>query len=472
MNHPINETVINQVVGVPASEDGVIMLFVKGVAIGSTLALDTAYLLSKYADVAALGITQALDVTNSTALWYQLNKFYNNGDNDGVLCWLVVTAISTNPYATYVTGNTFLNLVRSTKNADIAQRAKILGFCYEMPAATQAGADFPADVTATILALPAVLATLFGQGFQLSAVVDGYMMSDAVTPETIGTRANDNAYAVSLCITGSLPNGVSDVGMALGQKAARISVGHSWWQVDGTDPLGGPLNTNSAYLTNGATVLPAGTLVVGKVYTVLGKVATDTVVYNTVTYNVGQSFTAVSMHTTYTTAGTGYVVTGCTPVGKLTPGNASGTGDIDYLGIKQYMFMRTWDYQSGFFWNDAATCTNPDLQISTQEFNRVANKLSAGGRAFSILEIGKNQPIDPTTGSISQAALNSMASEFFDQYINPMIINQDISDGAIVFTGPNFNSLKALNWTLSINGEPAVSSVNGTIQFVSTLTTV
>jgi hypothetical protein len=468
-SHPIQETVLNQVVGVPASEDGVMMIFCKGVAIGETLALETPYLLSKYADVTALGITAALDATNGTALWYQLNKFYNNGQNDGVLCWLVVTAIADNPYATYITTDTFFNHVRYTAQADPTERAKILGFCYEMPAATQSGADFPADVTATVLALPASLTTLFGQGFQLSAVVDGYMMSDAVTPESIGTRANDNAYPVSLYISGSLPNGVSDVGLILGQKAARITVGHSWWQVAGTAP-DGALNTTSAYLTNGATILPAGVLVVGKVYTVLGQVATDTVVYNTVTYNVGQSFTAVSMHTTYTTAGTGYLVTGATPVGALTPGNSTGTGDIDYLGDKQYMFMRTWSYQSGFFLNDAATCTNADLQISSQEFNRVANKLSAAGRAFSILEMGKNQPLDPATGSIAQAALNSMASEFFDQYINPMINSNDISDGAIVFTGPNFNSLKALNWTLSINGEPIVSSVNGTIQFVSTLT--
>eukprot|EP01037_Dinobryon_pediforme_P011472 gene11472-11568_t len=412
--------VINQSVGVPASEDGVMMMFIKGVAIGDTLALDTPYLLTKMADVTALGITEALDITNGTALWYQLNKFYNGGLNDGALCWLVVTAIANNPYATY---------------ADYTQRAKMLGFCYEMPSATQSAADFPADVTATILALQTALATLFAQGFQLSAIVDGYMMSDTVTPAALG----------------SLPNGVSDVGMALGQKFARITVGHSSWAV-----ADGKLNTNSAYLTNGATIYPTGQLVVGKEYTVLGGAIT----YNGNVLAVGATFAAIAGHTTFTTTAGGYVVIGCTPVGTLSPGNADGTGDIDYLGKKQYMFMRTWETQSGFFWNDAATCTLPNLQISTQEFNRVANKLSAAALAFCTLEMGKNQPLDSSTGNIATVALNSMNSEFYSEYIEPMINSGDISDGSIVFTGPNFNALKALNFTLNINGEPAVSSVN------------
>lgn len=462
-NHPIVIGVINNPVGVPASQDGVMMLVVKGVAIGSTLALDTPYLLTKLADATALGITAALDITNGTALFYQVNKFYNGGLNDGCLLWLVVTAISTNPYATYVTGSVFLNAVRYTAHSNPLQRAKMIGFCYEMPAATQSGADFPVDVTNLITALPAVLTTLFGQGFQLSAIVDGYMMSDTVSIANLGTMANKAAAGVSLCITGSLPNGVSDVGMALG-KFARITVGHSLSAVED-----GPVNTNTAYLTNGCTVLPAGTLVVGKNYTVLGATG-DTVVYNAVTYNVGQSFVAVTGHTTYTTPGTGYLVTGCTAVGTLSPGNAAGNGDIDLLGIKQFMFLRTWFNQSGFFWNDAATCTLANLQISTQEFNRVANKLSANALDFSILEMGKNQPLDPSTGSVSTAALNSMNAEFFDEYIQPLINSNDISAGAIVFTGPNFNANKTLYFTLSINGEPITSNINGTVQFVSTLT--
>ena len=461
MNHPIVINVINQTVGVPADSDGVIMLFVKGVAIGGTLALDTPYLLSKMADVTALGITAAADITNGTALFYQLNKFYNGGLNDGALCWLVVTAIAANPYATYVTGNTFLNLVRYTGQANYANRAKMLGFCYEMPSATQSAADFPADVTATILALQTALNTLFAQGYQLSAIVDGYMMSDAVTPAGIGTRALDGAFAVSLCISGSLPNGVSDVGAALGQKFARISAGHSAWAV-----ADGKLNTTTAYLTNGATILPAGVLVVGKSYTVLG----GPITYNAVLLQVGTTFVCIAGHTVFTTVAGGYVVIGCTPIGSLSPGNALGTGDIDYLGKKQYMFMRTWETQSGFFWNDAATCTDPTLQISTQEFNRVANKLSAAALAFCTLEIGKNQLLNPATGNVADVSLNSMNSEFFDEYIEPLIKSGDISAGEIVFSGPNFNALKTLNFTLSINGEPAVSSVNGTVQFVSTLT--
>lgn len=461
-SHPIKITVINNPVGAPASADGVMMMFVKGVAIGSTLALDTAYLLSKLADATALGITAAADLTNGTAVFQQVNEFYDGGLNDGCLLWLVVTAIGSNPYATYVAGSTFANLVRYTAQANPLNRAKMIGLCYEVPTATQSGADFPADVLATVLALQTAQQALFAQGFQFSAIVDGYMMSDAVTPSTIGTRAGDAAFAVSLCITGTQPNGVSSVGLALG-RFARISLGHGFGEV-----ADGPVTTNTAYLTNGATIQPAGVLVVGKSYTVLNGAIT----YNSAVLQPGTTFVAVTGHTVYTTTAGGYVVTGCTPVGALSPGNANSNGDIDYLGIKQYMFLRTWFNHSGFYWNDAATCTLANLQLSTQEFNRVANALSADALTFCIGQMGKNLPLDVETGNVASGFLAALNADFYKQYIGPLSAasgSGDITDGEIVFTGPNFNSTRALLFTLSIAGEPIVSNVNGTVQYVSTL---
>lgn len=61
---------------------------------------------------------------------------------------------------------------------------------------------------------------------------------------------------------------------------------------------------------NGAFILPADMLIVGKKYMVLGGADTDTVIYDSITYNVGDNFTAVIGQTSYTTPGTGYLVTG------------------------------------------------------------------------------------------------------------------------------------------------------------------
>lgn len=456
MEHPINITVINDAIGIPPSEDGIMMLFLKGIAVASTLALNTAYLLSKLSDAEDLGITAAYDSTNSVAVHQQISEFYNEA-GDGALLWIVVTAVATNPYATYVASDVFKALVRYTGAADPLNRAKMIGICYEVPAATQAAADFPTDVTDTITALQLTQQSLFNEGYQFSAIIDGYKMSDTVTIANLGTMATKSAYSISLCITGNLPNGVSAVGEALG-RFARISVGHGFGAVED-----GPLSNTAAYLTNGATIPVTGVLVVGKVYTVLG----GSITYNSVVKNIGDTFTAVTGFTTFTTAANGYVVTGATPVGSLQP------SDVTSLGKKQFMFMRTWFNHSGFYWNDGATCEQPAKQLSTQEYNRVANKISADALTFFIDEMGKNLPLNTATGNVDQGYLNAKQAQFYQQYIGPISVVQggtgDLSDGAIVITGLNFNVTKTLNFTIRIVPTPILGAVNGTITFTSTL---
>ena len=127
---------------------------------------------------------------------------------------------------------------------------------------------------------------------------------------------------------------------------------------------------------------------------------------------------------------------------------------------------------SGFFWNDAATCTATTNQLSSQEYNRVANALSADALAFFILEVGKNLPVDTKTGSLAPAYIKTKQQEFYDEYINPLTVASgtgDLSDAALSVTGPNFNSTKTLNFTLNIVPTPILGTVNGTIEFTTTL---
>ena len=456
MKHSISISVLNSAVGIPPSADGVMMMFIKGVAIANTLQLDKAYLLTQLSDATALGINAAYDVTNSTAVYQQINEFYIEA-GAGALLWLVVTTKTANPFATYVASATFASLIKYTAAANPLNRAKMIGLCYDVPATTQLATDFPADVTATILALQTTQKQLFALGYQFSGIVDGYNMSTAVTPSTIGTRATDAAQQVSCCITGTLGNGVSAVGKALG-RFARISIGHGFGEV-----ADGPISTSTAYLTNSILVPTTGTLIVGRTYLVQG----GTVLYNAVTYQAGSSFVAVIGHTTYTTADTGYVLENGTPVQSL-----NYPTDYDALGSSQYMFLRTWFEHNGFYWNDGATCSDPTLILSSQEYCRVANALAADALSFFIDEMGKNLPLDTKTGNLDQTYCNGKQSQFYDQYIGPLTVasgSGDITDGQIVITGVNFLATKTVNFVITVVPTVILGSVVGTIEFAATL---
>jgi hypothetical protein len=270
--------------------------------------------------------------------------------------------------------------------------------------------------------------------------------------------------SLSLCITGTKPNGVSAVGLALG-RFSRISIGHGFGAVED-----GPVNTNTAFLTNAVSIPTTGTLTVGKTYTVYGP-AGAIVTYNSIAYPVGTydkptQFVAVTGQTTFTASGGGYVVDGYTTVSGLSPTY------VNQLGQKQYMFLRQWMNHSGYFWNDGATCELATKQLSTQEYNRVANSLSASALAFFINEMGKNLPLDVRNGNVDQGYLNAKQSQFFDQSINPLTTTAgtgDITNGSITITGPNFNATKTINFVLLIVPTPILGAINGTIRFSATL---
>jgi len=453
MKHPISITVLNNAVGIAPSTDGVMMLFMQGVS-GTGLSYNTPYLLTQVSDAAALGINAAYDVTNSTAVFQQINDFYTQAGT-GALLWIVIVPMAT-AYTTYVASSTFSLMIRTTAQANPNNRAKMIGLCYAPPQALNTSTDFPSDVESCLTALQTAQQSLFAIGYQFSAIIDGYNMNSATAPASLAPLTTYTAFSVSLCITGTQPNGVSAVGLALG-RFARITVGHGFGAV-----ADGPVNTPTAYLTNGIQVAAGGTLVIGDVCTVFGGAVT----YNSVVYNVGQTFTVVSGHLTFTTSAGGYVGVNVTYVQNLQP------ADVDALGLSNFMFLRTWYGHSGFFWNDGATAESSVLQLSTQEYNRVANSLSASALAFFIGQMGSNIPLNPQTGNVDQGYLNAKQAEFYATYIAPLTVangSGDITDGALILSGPNFNSTKTMLFTLLIVPTPILGSVTGTVQFTATL---
>ena len=242
----IDITLINSSIGVAPSADGVCMLVAKGVAVTDKFALGTLYLLTKQSDLDTLGIDAAYDTANNVAIYQHVSEFFGQAGN-GAKLWLVGVATNT-VYATYLAGDTFKQLVRTTSIADPLNKAKVIGVAYDVPTAGQSSADFPSDVTASIPVLNTALGVLFNEGYEACGVIDGYNMSSTVSVSALSTRANDNAPKVALAITGTKNNRVSSVGLVLG-KLARISVGTSIGKVaDGALSF-----TGDAYLTNGIT---------------------------------------------------------------------------------------------------------------------------------------------------------------------------------------------------------------------------
>jgi hypothetical protein len=222
------------------------MLVAKGVAVTDKFALGTLYLLTKQSDLDTLGIDAAYDTANNVAIYQHVSEFFGQAGN-GAKLWLVGVATNT-VYATYLAGDTFKQLVRTTSIADPLNKAKVIGVAYDVPTAGQSSADFPSDVTASIPVLNTALGVLFNEGYEACGVIDGYNMSSTVSVSALSTRANDNAPKVALAITGTKNNRVSSVGLVLG-KLARISVGTSIGKVaDGALSF-----TGDAYLTNGIT---------------------------------------------------------------------------------------------------------------------------------------------------------------------------------------------------------------------------
>ena len=509
MHHIITTTINNTPSGTPSSSDGVMMLVCKGVATtGGThaLVLDTAYLGNKLSDfTTGLNITPDYDIVNSCNVYQQISEFYAEA-GDGAYLWLVVTATSTAyaTYCAYATGTTFLNLVRGTIQSDLTMRVKMIGLCFNQPTTQQSATDFDTDALAAIPVAQAAAVGLSSEGFPLSFIIDGRNMSSTATSATIGSMAGKLAPQVSFCITGSKPNGVASVGAALG-RFARITIGHGFGATED-----GPISLTQGFLTNGVSTLISGTpisqgtnLTAGHSYMVLN----GPVTYNGSVYQYGSIFLVVTGTLGFTGTSTSvvdltaagtivaatkyYVLAGPVTSNSIVYGTGSTfvatatsfTGGFvtaltstdvtklfqaDYVsyGDKQYMFYCPYYQLSGLYWNDGATCDLATKPLSTQEFNRVGNAMVADLLSFLSLLKGKSVPIDTKTKLVSLSFTSAKQADFYQTYINPLILTSDISGGSLSLTGTP-NGVNTVNWTytLTINGEPITGSATGTVTF-------
>ena len=459
--HTIQTTVIQTPLGAAMGNDGIPLIVCQAIAVGSTFALDTAYLLSSTDDLASLGITEIYDATNGLAVWQQITEFYAEA-GQGTKCWLVG---ATGSMATYVAGSTFKGLIRGTIQSNTDYRAKAVGICFSIPTAVQTSTDFKQDALDTLAALYTTQQSMFNEHYEWVGIVDGVQMNSTANAWlTIANLANLAKPTVGLCISGYKPWGISSVGALLG-RAARITVGTSIGQVQTDANADDPVESSTAYLTNGAVTkfIAGGTaLTVGNSYLVAG----GTVTYNGVDYLSGQTILCVTGHTSFTTAsGLGYLiytVAAAKDVMKMVDNS-----DFQTLGSNQYLFLRTWFGKSGFWWNDGSTCAPATNPLCTIENNRVINKLDADLISFLINLMNKKPPTDVKTGAVDGAFLAAKETDFYNLFIEPLLPNSgtgDISGATIVFAGPNFNSTKTMTYKLTYVASTPLGKATGTIQ--------
>jgi hypothetical protein len=397
-DHSIDITILNTTIGVPASADGVMGIFVQATTVATTFVCGNAYLVTTTADLTTLGVT----AVNNPAVFAQVTDYYEQA-GVGSKLWIFPITDST-AYATYLATDTFNQIIRGTRIADPLNMVKVIGLCFKLPSAAQNATDFPADVTDSIPLLKAALVSLFSEGYHVCGVIDGYNMKSGIRTEglsTLGTMATKGAYNVGVCITGK-GNGVSAVGNFLG-KLSRISVGTSVGKV-----ADGSLVPQTMYLTDNITTTLA------------------------------------------------------TKVDTLTP------TEISTLGSKQFIFARTWLGKSGIFWNDGATAEDVAKAFSNIEYNRIANKLSDEALSFWTEEVGRNIPVK-TNGDADDGYLGNKNQAFKSTYINPLVISNDITNASMEATGVGYSSSKKITFSLKILPAPALSDVEGTVEFVTTL---
>lgn len=142
--------------------------------------------------------------------------------------------------------------------------------------------------------------------------------------------------------------------------------------------------------------------------------------------------------------------------------------DFDNYGTKQFIFARTYLGKSGFYWNDGATCDLASNSLSNIPYNRIANKLCQNALEFWTNELGRNVPVD-TSGNLDAGYCQAKSDAFFLNYINPLINSGDITTASMTATGVGFTSTKKVNVSIKILPAPSISSVEATIEFVTSL---
>lgn len=144
--------------------------------------------------------------------------------------------------------------------------------------------------------------------------------------------------------------------------------------------------------------------------------------------------------------------------------------EVDMLGEKGYLFTRTRPPRNGLWWNDGATCNDPDNALSTLEMGRTICSIADDLQAFFVPYLNTRVPVT-NTGDIQstykQVVLDNARAAVIQRYIE----NGDISDARIGLVAKDNDMIGTRTWevTLSILPAPTLRWIDGYVFYVKNL---
>lgn len=406
----ITTTLLDTALGSVSVNDSIAMLLCPAVAETGTgglqFALDTAYMITSAKDLTGMGVTEG----KNASLLQSVNDFYAKAGS-GARLWIVGYAKTADAYEKIPT--TFADIVRSTTVSDFALRPRIFAISGDgIEATTTTGQALSPVVTKLVTDMDATLTAMFQDGYRMSGIVDAILINCA----TAGGILTEQ-LATTLPAADSF-------------NSPRIAI-----------------QLSSIHSTGSASVGDT-----------LGWITTLTLSTSAGAVRLGQEAT------------TAYFLDENAGSAIRTPVALGPTALYDQLGEKQYLFHRTRQDRSGVYFNDAATCNDPTMALSSIEFNRVGNAVCDLVANFFQGLINDTVPTT-TSGEVAAAYKDAMLADLRQRYLVPRINAGYCQDIVVDFWAKdgNFIVSRAIEVSVKIFPLATAREVFIEVQFVTSL---
>lgn len=374
--------------------DGIGMIVAPAMASSGSdanFALDTAYLITSVADLTAMGVTSE----TGAMLLFQVEEYYAKAGS-GSRVWVV--GYAQDEYKTFISAK-LESIISGTTASNFDLRPRMISFALPLPTSQDFSGTTEGKLPAThktlIGNLQTVLNNLFQQSIRMVGIFDGVVC--VPTGKTILTTdlsklenlATLKAPRVAYQVTTSKPGMSASVGRTLGMLSS-LSLATS---------LG-------AVTTAGAA---------GDIDYFVDVTASNDPQLNT-------------------------------PVSKLVPAKCN------LLGKNQYLFTRVRPQLAGVYYNDGATCNDPEMALSEISFVRVGNAVCDSVERFFVKLLQENIPTDASTGAIDAGFKSGTLAQLDETELTPRINRGEAQAINVDFAAKdgNYNMSKAIQVTVEV----------------------
>jgi hypothetical protein len=360
----------------------------------NNFALDTAYMITSVADLTAKGLTKS----NNYSLVRHVEEYYAKAGS-GSRVWVVGYAIS--EYETFIE-NKLEEIILGTTSSNFDLRPRMIAF--GLPdvesqtgfQGTKEGA-IPAKHKTLVADLQTLLNNLFGQSIRMVGIFDGVICvptgKSILTMDfsSLENLANLDAPRVAYQIVTSTPGSNSSVGRTLGMLS-QLSLATSPGAVSTAGPA-----ADIDYFMDMPSV------------------------------DTGES-------------------PANTPVSKLPPAKCN------LLGQNQFLFTRVRPQMAGVYYNDGATCNDPEMALSEISFVRVGNAVCDSVERFFVKLLQENIPTDASTGAIDAGFKSGTLAQLDETELTPRINRGEAQAINVDFAAKdgNYNMSKAIQVTVEV----------------------